>query len=207
MPIKRTLLLWLVLGFSGSAGWSQIYIGLSGGGGLNETSSLRVAALVEGKLTDMLQIQTGIVFQQQHNRAVIWKLNPLTDYRTVSMGYVGVPLLATLSLDFQSFRFYILGGAQVAYGVGGSVSYIDEAGLYQLQQLDYKKLTINRLDIRVNAGAGFAKVIRNDYQIFIEFYYSLGIYDIDKHPNAEIFNESQTLHVGLLLPLKKEKHR
>ncbi len=207
MPIKKAFLLWLMLGLSGSTGWSQIYIGLSGGGGLNETSSLRVAALVEGKLADMLQFQTGIVFQQQHNRAVIWKLNPLTDYRTVSMGYLGVPLLATLNIDFQSFRFYILGGVQIAYGVGGSVSYIDEAGLYKFQQLDYKKLTINRLDIRANAGAGFAKVISNDYQIFVEFYYSLGIYDIDQHPNSEIFNESQTLHVGLLLPLKKKRPR
>ncbi len=207
MPIKKAFLLWLILGLSGSTGWSQIYIGLSGGGGLNETSSLRVAALVEGKLADMLQFQTGIVFQQQHNRAVIWKLNPLTDYRTVSMGYLGVPLLATLNIDFQSFRFYILGGVQIAYGVGGSVSYIDEAGLYKFQQLDYKKLTINRLDIRANAGAGFAKVISNDYQIFVEFYYSLGIYDIDQHPNSEIFNESQTLHVGLLLPLKKKRPR
>lgn len=186
-------------------GWvanAQSYIGISGGGGINDMVSLRASIPIEVKVSDILSIRSGLVFTQQHNRELLQKLDFERDYRRVTIGYIGLPLQFQVQIPVQNFSIYAVAGPQVNYGIKLTTSFL-EAGTYGSEQLSFNALNLSRFDIGLNAGIGLQTIIRNDCKLFVELLFLIHFHDIDKSATGEVFNEGKVFNFGFLFPLTK----
>lgn len=163
---RRSLILGFLMLLSGFA-TSQTFLGISGGGGIDDMVSLRASVPLQVKLSKTLRLRTGLVLTQQHNADILRKLDRLRDYRRTTISYIGVPLQIQVSLPIQSFSVYAVAGPQVNYGVSFSTSFLED-GNYGNQRLDFDDLQIKRFDLGLNAGLGVSANIRNDRILFIE---------------------------------------
>lgn len=203
MHFKRLLCQFFFFGTLQLA-YSQTYLGINGGGGLNNLISLRAAIPIEYTLSKTLSIRTGVAYTQHHNPEILFLLDPRRDYRRATLSYLGIPVLLKLRFELtENFYVYFLSGTQVNYALYFTASYIEDE-IFATESIDFKQLMIRRLDVGVNAGIGIEKNISNNCKIYAEISYLLGFSDIDKRPENEIFNEGNVFSLGFILPLSRK---
>jgi hypothetical protein len=198
--LKRSALFGFLLLLSSYA-FAQIHIGINGGGGINNTVSLRAGIPVEIPLSGTFSLRSGGMFTQQHNPAILRKLDPFRDYRRVTINYIGIPLQLQTELPLRSFSVYALAGPQVNYGISISTSFLKD-GAYGSEHLDFESLRLSRFDIGLNAGFGVATDIRNNCRLFAEVMFLINFFDIDQNPSEEIYNEGKVFNLGVQFPIR-----
>ncbi|MDX1942290.1 MAG: outer membrane beta-barrel protein [Saprospiraceae bacterium] len=198
---KRLFILYIFI-LLVSAAKAQMRIGVSGGGGLDGTVSIRAAIPIEIPINKALSIQSGVVFQKRHNPQLLPGLGYEHDYRQPTIAYLGIPVLLKARLDMHSFWAYVLTGPQVDYGLSFSATYFED-GFFGYEKLDFETFQVARLDFGMNIGAGFEKEISNNCKIFAELLLTFNFRDIDKSATYEVFNESRIFNLGFLLPLHR----
>ncbi|HMN91353.1 MAG TPA: outer membrane beta-barrel protein [Saprospiraceae bacterium] len=176
---------------------SQVSIGLSGGGGIDHNTSLRMALPLEYTFSPSFSIQTAFNFTQQHNQQLINRLRSDQAYRQVTISYVGIPVLAKFRLNFRSMSLTAASGPQLSYGLHFVA--VSETG--HVEELEFENLNINRFDIAMHMGVGVEREIRNQAKLFIHYFHQIGVNDIDFNKNSDIYNESRILTIGILFPL------
>ncbi|MBK7873304.1 MAG: outer membrane beta-barrel protein [Saprospiraceae bacterium] len=199
--LKRFIIINAYL-FLALAGNAQARLGVSGGGGLDGTVSLRAAIPLEISINKTLSIQSGMVFQQRHNAQLLPGLGYEHDYRQPTIAYLGIPVFLKARLDLHSLWVYALAGPQIDYGLSFSANYLED-GFYGYEKLDFETFQVARLDFGMNIGAGFEKEISNNCKIFAELLLTFNFHDIDKSASYEVFNESRIFNLGFLLPLHR----
>jgi hypothetical protein len=179
--------------------FGQVYIGVNGGGGLNDLVSLRVAVPVEVQLSKSWRLQPALVYTQQHTPALLFRLSKLGDYRRATIEYIGLPILCSGRFSLPPFAVYATAGPELNYAL--TLKATLENSSFRQERLDFNSLQVSRWSVSVIAGIGLEKVIHNDCKIRFEFLYLLGLSDIDINSESSIYTEGKIFNLGLLIPL------
>ena len=185
-------------------GTAQNYLGLSGGGGLATEVGFRAAAIGEFPVNAVLCLQTEVVFIQRANWEIIQRLNQDIDYRQVVISYIELPLLAKFNLDLNAVSLYGLLGLKLGYGVNMAGNYVED-GLIISEKLSFDEKYIEQFDMGLNLGVGIEREISKARKIFIDYRYYLGLYDIDREADSEIYNAGSVVNMGFLIPIGGKK--
>ena len=180
--------------------FSQVHIGISGGGGLDNMVSLRASIPVEIALSKSLSLQPAFVFTQQHIPALLFRLGTLQDYRRATVHYIAVPLAFKVRIPFESFIFYVMTGPQLAYATSLNVTYVED-GIFGSKKFDFERAQVSRWDASIVSGIGVEKVIRKNCKIRFELVHLLGLMDIDQCANSAIYTEGKVFNLGFMIPL------
>lgn len=192
------LVFFLIFPFSRSVG--QVSFGMSAGGGITQSTGIRFALPLELELGTNVYLFGGPAFLQRRNPEIIRKLHPMRDYFTVETDYVSLPLAIKIRLDWTPLRIYGMVGIEVNYGLRMQATGVEDQRLFK-EKLDFHRDGIRQLEGGAFAGAGFETDLRRERKIFADLRYYLGMFDIDKAPDGEIYNAGSYLTLGLLLPV------
>jgi hypothetical protein len=185
-------------------GTAQNYVGLSGGGGLATEVGFRTAAIGEFPVNSILSIQTEVVFIQRANWEIIQRLNQDIDYRQVVVAYIELPLLAKFSLDLNAISLHGLLGVKLGYGINMVGNYVEDGSIIS-EKFQFDEKNIEQFDMGLNLGFGIEREISKARKIFIDYRYYLGLYDIDKEADSEIYNAGSVVNMGFLIPIGGKK--
>lgn len=179
---------------------AQFAIGLSGGGGLNENTGFRAAIPMEYGFRPSLSLFSGVAFVQRRNREIVRKLDAERDYFFTATDYLSVPFYLKLRLHWKPLSLYGLLGTEINYGLRMHANGLDDFRLFR-EPLAFDALRLQRWDIGLGIGAGFSADIHRQRKIFADIRYYLGITDIDRSAEAEIYNDGIYMTLGFLMPL------
>jgi Outer membrane protein beta-barrel domain len=234
--------LWLVvlLGFA-IPGQAQFSLGVDAGGSINylytnSASQALTAYRLRGgvtfdipllyKVTDWLSVETEVSFIEKNYR--IERTGFFQGvYQDNTNTYIGLPVLAHLSIGGQHLRAFLNLGFYGAYWILGRVkgtelNILDPANgspasnvqpansfdLYNPYHYDERYAFDNRKDQRMEfgwlAGTGMTYELRQYYQLFLECRYALSLtdqrkkYSIDEAPG---YNETFSITTGIFFRL------
>ena len=183
----------------------QHYLGISGGGGINTDVLFRAAIPYEYSLSPQLSSQTELSYIQRENRALLQRLIGERNYRQAALSYLELPILLKAKMSVKSFSVYVLAGPKLGYGLRFSANYLEDSKLLE-QRFDFDEEHIGRFDFGFNLGGGIEKRISKDRKIFIDYRFYLGLFDIDRLDETEVFNQGHVFNLGFLLPIRQAKN-
>ena len=184
-------------------GFTQDYLGISGGAGLASEVGVRAAAVGEFSRNNFFSIQPELSFVQRVNNDILRVLEPNIDYRQASVEYVEISVLSKFSLSIEAFHLFALIGPKIGYGLNLKANFVEDDVLIT-RKLSFTDQGIARFDWGINVGAGLEKKIRKGRKIFIDYRYYLGLQDLNEYSEAAIFNQGAMLNLGLLIPISTE---
>ena len=196
---------WLTIlccSFAALPGFSQVYIGISGGGGLPDQVVFRGGAPVDIEIKANFSLRVEAIFAQRENIGVLSKLSSGRNYILPVINYLELPVLAKFRLPFELFDFYGLVGPHVGYGLKLSSTYLED-NIYYQETLSFSETGVARFDCGVMFGAGIEKEISQGRKIFIDLRYYLGLKNINLDPGEQIFNEGRSFALGFLIPIRR----
>lgn len=204
MKFPPTLLLLVLFIVASCQLNAQLFVGLSGGGGISSEVLFRAAIPAEVSLNKTISIRTELVYIQRENRDVLQKLNGDRSYWQPVISYLELPILAKAHLDFKSISVYALAGPKFGYGIKLAANYLEDNTFYE-EHFSFSDKGIHQWDIGLNLGFGLEKRINKNRKIFVDYRYYLGLYDLDKDASTSIFNQGQVINLGFLLPVTSQE--
>lgn len=195
-----TLLLFINLGKA------QVYLGLSGGGGLSGRVGLRASVPFELEIKKHLWLYGEFVYSRHFSRDVFYEIYPEADYGQAAMDYFSVPLGLKIDMELKPFTVYGIVAAQLAYGAHIELlTLIDEE--YVTEHIGFRKAMLRQWDFGLSLGGGFEKNISNRYKLFLEFRHFLGLVDINPNRNLALYNEGSVIDLGIRFLLCRQQNQ
>jgi hypothetical protein len=194
-------LLFLLFGFLLSLPLSaQLYLGGTAGSSILYPGYLRANLTLEYALSSNFSIRTGPGFTIRSNRALVRKIELDPDISSASSSYWSLPVNLKGQLGFKKFQLYGLAGLELGIGHRVYYVYIKEKNYYNGRS-SFRSFGLNNFDLGVNAGFGIQRLVGKGRIIFMDYRFYLGLTDLDPADALTIYNESQGLSVGMLIPI------
>lgn len=185
-----------------SSGFSQASLGVFGGAGVIPFSGFRAGIAIELPIQEHLALQSEFAFNYRPNQEVVRKVASIFNSGQGHISYLDLPLILKLKLDLEPVHLYGLGGLGIGYGMYVQVDYwIDDQFFREWHNVE--ELDIRHWDVGIFIGGGGEWEIGRDRRLFMELRHYLGVVDIDRNPNTEIYNQHTFLMIGMYFPLYK----
>ena len=192
--------LFIIACIIGSPCQAQTNVGVSGGGGFTQSTGFRMALPLEFQLSRHIYLFGGPAYMQRRNMELVRKLPAGRDYHSAEINYLSLPILLKIRLDWEPIRIYGLAGLEINYGIRMNANGVEDYRLFR-EQIDFSRVSVNRFDGGLCAGAGIETDLHRNRKIFADLRYYLGVFDIDQSSQGEIFNEGAFVTLGFMLPL------
>ncbi|MEO1625214.1 MAG: porin family protein [Bacteroidota bacterium] len=171
---------------------------------------LALAIPIEWPASKMFRLQSGLTFLTRgtriHFRDRSAEINYIDKY---AIRYIQIPIVGKLNLDFNPFNLYVIGGADLGYGIDFELielAYNDQGPTsWKNRKLDFQRAGVSRFDIGMALGGGIEASISKGRRIFVDIRYHIGLNDIDKRPNVEVYNQGRSYTIGMMLPVNFKK--
>lgn len=173
-------------------------------------TSLNLAIPIEFSTSTMVSFQTGLSFLSKGTRVRYTdQLQEVSFINKYALDYLQLPLTAKLTLPFNEYALYFVGGCSIDYAVDLEVLKLTyrQNGSYNIEKykLDFERAQINQLDIGLIFGGGIMANIARGKKLFVDIRLDWGLIDIDKRKSQEIYNQGRSLTMGMLLPLTRKQ--
>jgi hypothetical protein len=180
--------------------FGQWAAGINAGSSILYPGFLTVNIAVEKELAPSLYLRSGAGFTLRGNRALVRKVELDADISSASSSYWSLPVQLKGQLELKKIHLYGLAGVEL--GVGHKVYYLytKENSLYNGKS-SFRNFGLRPFDIGVSAGFGFQHLAGKGRIVFVDYQFYLGLIDLDPSEAITIFNESQGISVGLLIPI------
>lgn len=193
----------LLLFFSASLN-AQLAVGGTAGSSILYPGFLQASFLVEKQLSSSFFLRSGAGFRLRANRSLVRKVELDPDISSASSSYWSVPLLIRGQLSFQNLQIYGFAGLEAGWGHRIYYIYIKEQSYYN-GRASFRDFGLRQLDIGLVTGFGIQYAIGRGHTVFVDYQFYLGLIDLDKTVPVSIYNESQGISVGMLIPIIRQK--
>ncbi|MEM1322824.1 MAG: porin family protein [Bacteroidota bacterium] len=168
-------------------------------------SGLALSLPIEYPSGRMFSFQSGLIYIQKGTRFNYEETSSGQSFSSkYIIDYLELPLAGKLGLEVKPFRLYVLGGTHIGYALNmKSVRLSNDPDLpfRETRPLDFELTGISRWDISLMIGGGFEAYISEGRRLFVEMRFNAGIKDIDEADDVEVYNESRTFTMGMMIPL------
>jgi hypothetical protein len=184
---------------------AQFAVGFHAGSSILYPGFVKAGFTTEKAIATNLYLRTGTDFTVRSNRSLVRKLEVNPDISSASSSYWTLPVQLKGQLDFNRLQLYGLLGFEA--GVGHKVYYVytKEQTIYN-GRASFKEFDLQVFDFGLLTGIGLQSKVGKGRIIFIDYQFYLGLRDIDRTRESTIFNESQGIVLGLLIPIQKSKN-
>ena len=186
--------------------FGQWAVGINAGSSILYPGFLKANVAVEKKLAPSCYLRSGAGFTIRSNRVLVRKVELDPDISSASSSYWSLPLQLKGQLEFKKIHLYGLAG--VEFGVGHKVYYLytKENRLYNGKS-SFRNFDLRPFDLGLSAGFGFQHLAGKSRIVFVDYQFYLGLIDLDPSEAITIFNESQGISVGLLIPINMKSDK
>ena len=200
----RAICIFTVFLFFALPSFGQWAVGFNAGSSILYPGFLKVNIAVEKQLASSLYLRSGPGFTIRSNRVLVRKVELDPDISSASSSYWSLPLQLKGQLEFKKIHLYGLAG--VEFGLGHKVYYLytKENHLFNGKS-SFSNFDLRPFDVGLSAGIGFQHLAGKGRIVFIDYQFYLGLVDLDPSEAITIFNESQGVAVGLLIPINIKK--
>lgn len=180
--------------------FGQWAVGINAGSSILYPGFLKANIAVEKELSSNWYLRSGAGFTLRSNRVLVRKVELDPDISSASSSYWSLPLQFKGQLEFKKIHLYGLAGAE--FGLGNKVYYLytKENNLFNGKS-SFENFGLRSYDIGLSAGLGFQHFAGKGRIVFVDYQFYLGLVDLDPSEAITIFNESQGISVGLLIPV------
>lgn len=186
----------------------QFSIGLMGGGGLGSEQIAKGAVPFEIGINDYLSIASEIGLTVRQNQSLTRKISSPVDIYFLRQSYLEVPIALKAILPTKEVQPYLGLGIQMGYGLKIWYHFRDDR-IWMRDKIEFDSSGISRLDFGISIGGGLERRLMKKQKLFLDLRYYLGLLDIDRDADSNIYNQGMVLSIGCLFPIYffKEKKR
>jgi len=190
----------LCLSFSAKA---QLSVGGTAGSSILYPGFLQATFLVEKQLTPSFFLRSGAGFRLRAHRSLVRKVELDPDISSASSSYWSLPVQIRGQLSFKNLQIYGIAGLEAGWGHRIYYIYIKEQSYYN-GRASFQEFGLRKLDLGLSTGFGVQYTVGKGHTVFVDYQFYLGLIDLDRTDAVTIYNESQGISVGMLIPISTQ---